>query len=71
MNAFQAFFNRSELTRTIAYFRKEFALVGIFSAVSNLLMLAPTLYMLQVYDRVIPSGIYVRFARPALTSQRG
>lgn len=36
-------------------FRKEFAIVGIFSLVTNLLLLTPTLYMLQVYDRVLVS----------------
>lgn len=55
MNAVAQFFKRSELTRTLWSFRREFAVVGIFSAVTNLLMLAPTLYMLQVYDRVMLS----------------
>lgn len=36
-------------------FRREFWSVGIFSLVINLLMLTPTLYMLQVYDRVLVS----------------
>lgn len=36
-------------------FRKELWAVGIFSMVANLMMLAPTLYMLQVYDRVLVS----------------
>ena len=36
-------------------FRKELWVVGIFSMVANLMMLAPTLYMLQVYDRVLVS----------------
>jgi ATP-binding cassette subfamily C exporter for protease/lipase len=36
-------------------FRREFVLVGMLSAVANLLMLTPTLYMLQVYDRVMVS----------------
>ncbi|MEI6839413.1 MAG: ABC transporter transmembrane domain-containing protein, partial [Alcaligenaceae bacterium] len=53
MNAVALFFKRSELTRTVWSFRREFAIVGIFSAVSNLLMLAPTLNMLQVYDVVM------------------
>ena len=35
--------------------RKMFVQAAIFSAFLNLLYLAPTLYMLQVYDRVIPS----------------
>lgn len=36
-------------------FREEFAIVGILSFLSNLLMLAPTIYMLQVFDRVLVS----------------
>ena len=36
--------------------RRSFVLVACFSAVINLLMLVPPLYMLQVYDRVIQSG---------------
>lgn len=36
-------------------FRRELFVVGIFSMVANLMMLAPTLYMLQVYDRVLIS----------------
>ena len=50
------FFDRSDLTRTLWAFRREFFTVGIFSMVANLLMLTPTLYMLQVYDRVLASG---------------
>jgi len=51
-----AFFERSDLTRTLWAFRREFIVVGVFSVVANLLMLTPTLYMLQVYDRVMISG---------------
>ncbi|MEN9384125.1 MAG: hypothetical protein RL323_1268 [Pseudomonadota bacterium] len=51
----KGFFARSELTATLWAFRREFAVVGLFSAVANVLMLAPTLYMLQVYDRVMVS----------------
>ncbi len=36
-------------------FKRELLVVGIFSMVANLMMLAPTLYMLQVYDRVLMS----------------
>ncbi len=36
-------------------FKKIFTSLWIFSFIMNLLMLAPTFYMLQVYDRVIPS----------------
>jgi ATP-binding cassette subfamily C exporter for protease/lipase len=50
-----AFFQRSELTSILWSFRREFLVVGFFSMVANLLMLAPTLYMLQVYDRVLLS----------------
>lgn len=35
--------------------RGAFAVVGLFSAVINLLMLSGSLYMLQVYDRVLTS----------------
>lgn len=37
-------------------FHRELLAVGIFSMVANLLMLTPTLYMLQVFDRVMTSG---------------
>jgi ATP-binding cassette subfamily C exporter for protease/lipase len=50
-----AFFRRSDLTATLWAFRREFLLVGLFSAVANLLMLTPTVYMLQIYDRVLIS----------------
>ena len=36
--------------------RSPFVVIGAFSALMNLLALAPSIYMLQVYDRVIPSG---------------
>ncbi len=47
------FFQRSELTQTLWGFRREFLIVGAVSMVANVLMLAPTLYMLQIYDRVL------------------
>jgi ATP-binding cassette subfamily C exporter for protease/lipase len=49
------FFKRSALTTTLWSFRREFFMVGVFSMVANVLMLSPTLYMLQVYDRVLTS----------------
>ena len=49
------FFERSEITATLWSFRREFVVVAIFSMVANVLMLSPTLYMLQVYDRVMSS----------------
>ncbi len=50
------FFERSELGRALWTFRREFAWVCIFSFFANLLMLTPTLYMLQIFDRVMLSG---------------
>ncbi|MFT5934182.1 MAG: ATP-binding cassette subfamily C exporter for protease/lipase [Hydrogenophaga sp.] len=49
------FFERSELTQALWAFRREFLVVGVFSMAANVLMLAPTLYMLQVFDRVLSS----------------
>ncbi|WP_159916479.1 type I secretion system permease/ATPase [Pantoea sp. 18069] len=49
------FFQRSELTQALWSFRREFAMVGMFSMLSNLLLLSPTMYMLQVFDRVMTS----------------
>lgn len=43
------------LTRSLLGFKKEFFWVGAFSLVANLLTLSPTLYMLQVFDRVMLS----------------
>lgn len=43
------------LARILWSFRHEFAIVGLLSMVANLLMLSPTLYMLQIYDRVLTS----------------
>ena len=52
----QGFFTRSLLGRVMWKFRREFAWVGVFSFFVNVLMLTPTLYMLQVFDRVMISG---------------
>lgn len=49
------FFSRSVLANALWGFRREFMVVGLFSFVSNLLMVVPTLYMLQVFDRVMIS----------------
>jgi len=46
---------RSELKTVLWAFRHEFLAVGVFSFVANLLLLTPTLYLLQVYDRVLAS----------------
>lgn len=49
------FFERSELTAALWAFRREFVMVGVCSGIANLMMLAPTMYMLQVFDRVMQS----------------
>ncbi len=48
-------FQQSELAQAISSFKSAFKTVAIFSAIINLLMLVPSLYMLQVYDRVLTS----------------
>lgn len=50
-----SFFQRSELSATLWLFRREFAVCVIFTMVVNILMLTPTLYMMQVFDRVMLS----------------
>jgi ATP-binding cassette subfamily C exporter for protease/lipase len=47
------FASRSELSRILFSFRREFAYAMGFTALVNLLMLTPTLYMLQIFDRVM------------------
>ena len=49
------FFKRSELAASLWAFRQEFLVVGLLSFLTNLLMLAPTVYMLQLFDRVLTS----------------
>ena len=46
---------KNELAQVIVSFKSAFKTVGIFSAIINLMMLIPALYMLQVYDRVLSS----------------
>jgi ATP-binding cassette subfamily C protein len=46
---------RSELAETLWRFKGAFIGVAAFSALINLLMLTGPLFMLQVYDRVLPS----------------
>jgi ATP-binding cassette subfamily C exporter for protease/lipase len=45
----------SEINEALAGFKGAFRTVGIFSAIINLMLLVPSLYMLQVYDRVLAS----------------
>jgi len=53
--AIRGFFSRSEVTLALRSLRREWIVIAIFSMVANVLMLTPTLYMLQVYDRVLVS----------------
>ncbi|MES2943985.1 MAG: type I secretion system permease/ATPase [Pseudomonadota bacterium] len=46
---------KDELTLALRQLRGAFLTVAIFSGFLNVLMLAPSLYMLQVYDRVLAS----------------
>jgi ATP-binding cassette subfamily C exporter for protease/lipase len=46
---------KNEIANIIDSFKGVFLSVGVFSAIINLMMLAPSLYMLQVYDRVLAS----------------
>jgi ATP-binding cassette subfamily C exporter for protease/lipase len=47
--------SKNEIQQILLGFKSTFYTVGLFSAVTNLLMLVPSLYMLQVYDRVLAS----------------
>jgi ATP-binding cassette subfamily C exporter for protease/lipase len=46
---------KTEIGRALLSFKSTFYTVGTFSAIVNLLALVPSLYMLQVYDRVLSS----------------
>ena len=47
---------RTELSEALRRFRATFFYLAAFSCVINVLALTPSLYMLQVYDRVLASG---------------
>ncbi len=44
------------VARALAACRKHFGYAILFSALVNILFLAPTIYMLQIYDRVVATG---------------
>ena len=46
---------QNEIAQALLSFKSAFRTVGIFSAIINLILLVPSIYMLQVYDRVLPS----------------
>lgn len=43
------------MTEALFRFKKVFYTIGVFTAVINILMLAPSIYMMEVYDRVLGS----------------
>ncbi len=57
LNAFLGKRSGSEpLFEALRQCRVHFIAAALFSALVNLLYLTPTLYMMQVYDRVVPTG---------------
>src|SRR5438046_2705085 len=46
---------RSELAAALASCRGAFVGIGLISGMSNVLMLTGALFMLEIYDRVLPS----------------
>ncbi|HAT4517801.1 TPA: type I secretion system permease/ATPase [Serratia marcescens] len=46
----------NEIITALRQHRRAFWSLGCFTAAINILMLVPSLYMLQVYDRALPSG---------------
>lgn len=47
---------KSDLEVALSLCRGAFIWAAVFSMVINILQLVPTIYMLQVYDRVVPTG---------------
>src|SRR3712207_2961048 len=48
---------RTPLQRALGACRNQFVLVGLFSGVVNLLQLTTSIYMMQVFDRVLASRV--------------
>ena len=46
---------RNEIKDTLFKYKRVFYSIGIFTAVINILMLVPSMYMMEVYDRVLAS----------------
>lgn len=46
---------QNELAQVLVSFKKTFRNIGVFSAIINILMLMPAIYMLQIYDSVLSS----------------
>ncbi len=58
--------NNFKLRQLLASYRPAYISVFGFSAIVNLLMLAPSWYMLQVYDRVLTSHDITTLLGPPL-----
>ncbi len=50
---------QSDIEKALGHCRQSFVAAGIFSLFINLLMLVPSIYMLQVYDRVVTTGSHI------------
>lgn len=53
---FQTQTHDGELKKALSQHKKSFRSIGAFTAIINILMLVPAIYMLQVYDRVLASN---------------
>jgi ATP-binding cassette subfamily C exporter for protease/lipase len=47
--------SKNEIVESLLKFRKLFASIAVFTAAINILMLVPSIYMLELYDRVLGS----------------
>ena len=54
-NKWQGFVGENPVNALLGQFRRELLGIAIFSMIINLLMLTPTIYMLQVFDRFLKS----------------
>lgn len=54
-NRFRQLMPKNEITEALVKFKRVFYTIAIFTACVNILMLVPSIYMLEVYDRVLAS----------------
>lgn len=54
-NRFRQMMPKNEITEALVKFKRVFYTIAIFTACINVLMLVPSIYMLEVYDRVLVS----------------
>ena len=54
-NRFRQMIPKNEITEALTKFKSVFYTIAIFTACVNILMLVPSIYMLEVYDRVLAS----------------